>query len=400
MSQTIPITTCTCPVCNKSIPSRGPASHACQCDNCNQWVHAKCLEMTKELYEWLKKQECNSVLLLCKSCRQNFVPKPLDGSTEKSHTENSTKYISEHVQNETTTRTTMSNITRIDKESMTPKVRLNDLELKNSIVIFNFPEENTAKDVHEKIKSETKTWHTVCDTMKIGTIIPLKMIRLNRKNEHSDDRPRIVRAYFRNQNEVEKILLASHLLKIHKSEIAIYPDLPYQIRQEIKNNKDDDKLKRKRNIIIRNIPELNSQDIDARIQHDAMEWEKIAQRLRLNNVLATKVIRLPRPRHLQSIKEPRLTRITLYSSEMVDILIKAYQSFKSFLPSQIIHRDLPRIERQTKNVKQNITNDAPRVELVSIIDSCNYNEDTTKKSSTVEVQTSETDTFEDCINFQ
>ena len=55
-------------VCFKAVAN---SHHAIQCDNCNIWVHVKCIKISTQIYKFLQK---SSVAWYCIKCSDEIYP--------------------------------------------------------------------------------------------------------------------------------------------------------------------------------------------------------------------------------------------------------------------------------------------------------------------------------------
>lgn len=107
-------------------------------------------------------------------------------------------------------------------------------------------------------------------------------------------------------------------------------------------------------IILHGIPEANSVTPASVMEHNRREWMSIHRKLgtTVPSILAKRVSRIPRPPHLNYIKEPRLLRITLLDSTMVSNFLDTWDTAKNAFPAYVkCHRDRPRDQRRIERAE-------------------------------------------------
>ena len=123
-------------------------------------------------------------------------------------------------------------------------------------------------------------------------------------------------------------------------------------------------------VIVHGVPELNTELLTEKHQHDVTQWGFLSNKL---NVLdegcgAWSICRLPRPTHLKSITAPRLLRVTFTTPTAKNRILERWYSCKNLFPSDIkFHPDRVRNKRRRTSTPR----DHPRVTITNNVDLVN-----------------------------
>lgn len=210
-----------------------------------------------------------------------------------------------------------------------------------TVVCSKFPEP-CSTSLASRRDEDLKYWNKLCQIMGVSAN-PISMTRLSRKSDspHANE-ARMLRVTLSGITEVETVLLASYILK-GVVETRIHPDTPWSTRisrktlepQEAKKEKND------RSLLIHGVPELADVDPGANHLHDCGEWSYIQHTLKLSDIMATDIYRLPRSPAYRGMA-PRILKITLLTKDMLSNALDIWYHQKHLLPELRIRPHLPK----------------------------------------------------------
>ena len=234
-------------------------------------------------------------------------------------------------------------VTQVSRGTSTPAPK-QDNSRYNSVIIFGVSESTEmslrARDKHDE-------YYITSVLLHMGVQLNVfKHHRLNNKgastNSH-ESRP--IRLETEASGTASQILARSPML--HSSDwshIRIRRDLPWSERQSRRQNAGQIDNADSRSIIIRGVPETQGKENGN--QHDSEQWDYILEKSRLTDILAERVIRLPRPVHLSTLPSPRLIKVVLFDEDMKHRFLQSWRKIRhTFATAITCHESRPRAVR-------------------------------------------------------
>ena len=222
-------------------------------------------------------------------------------------------------------------------------------------VICTNVSEPTATSLKSRYDEDLQNWQLICQTLGID-VKPVGLTRLfrHRSSPHSGE-PRLLRVTLKNMEDVETVLLSSHLLRKASLPIRVFPDIPWDQRQKTARDPMAAKISRnKTTVLIHGVPESPADNEWSKQEHDCQEWRFIQQLLGTENILTTGICRLPHSNNYKGTG-PRVLKVTLLNASMVDTLLTTWNSHKRLLPPELKIRTFPEISRI-----ENVSTQKPR----------------------------------------
>ena len=252
-----------------------------------------------------------------------------------------------------------------NKSTSTPKLKKQATAISNAVIIFN-TEESTSASLECRRAHDYSIWESICISMELKRIAAVNIYRLNNKIPGTN---RPLKIELEDDKTLEKVLLSIPLLdKMKWGNIKIKRDIPWTERETIRTHKLSQNLPRQKNsVIARGIPEGSYQSNATNLAHDMAQWEFIKHTLTEGQVIATSVVRLPRPSHLASLQQPKLLRITLATEEMANIILQSFEHKRRLLDPNIkIHLCRPRDQRTQQRQLLRLPNLHPTLKIAPI----------------------------------
>ena len=223
-----------------------------------------------------------------------------------------------------------------------------------TLICTNVPE-SESPSLRERQEADRKSWSDLCSVLELD-VHPVQLTRLSRppRSPHAGE-PRLLRVLMKNESDVETVLLSAFKLRLAKSVIRIYPDIPWRERKHRKDEAKvvtmDDDL---RSVFVHGVPELKDADELKNKQHDCTEWKYIKELLGVDNIITTKIFRLPHSTKYKG-NGPRILKVSFSSDQMVTSLLSSWYQHRNIAPPDLrIRGYLPR-----KTEKDNSDNIAP-----------------------------------------
>lgn len=203
-----------------------------------------------------------------------------------------------------------------------------------TLICSNIPESDSPS-LRERQEADKKSWSELCSVLEVN-IHPVQLTRLSRppKSPHAGE-PRLLRVLLKNESDVETVLLAAFKLRLAKSVIRIYPDIPWRDRQLRKeDHKKDTRIDDFRAVFVHGVPELNDTDELKNKQHDCSEWRYIKELLGTDNIITTRLSRLPHSTNYKGTG-PRILKVCLNSEQMVSSLLSSWYQHRRNAPPDL-----------------------------------------------------------------
>lgn len=314
-------------VCGIFIPDH---ENSVCCDLCEYWFHPKCQDLSIEAFRAIGKY---SFLWLCAECKPNFMSALKLGRRVEARVAAAEETILNclgNVRSELGTKLEQSVGKQIDD-------KLTNLEKKMV---------ETINDQH--VKAETKMQKQVEDKL-------------------ADMEKKVVETINIQQNKVEVTL------QEQKEAVQSVPRLTTEMKTELKKNvqelkeiveKKEDKANREVNILLHNIPESRSSDVEVRKKYDADSFQNVVEALigEGSNMEVEKIYRLGKRREPREgddrpgqgqeqgqEQKPRLMLIKLKKKEDVDLLMRKRWELRNVGFENIyLTRDLSPAEREAQ----------------------------------------------------
>jgi hypothetical protein len=237
----------------------------------------------------------------------------------------------------------------VDASISTPRALLCKAPLytSRSVIAFNVPESSSA--MIADWEPHDRSLFLIFSEQLGYPDIPIE--RTQRLRRSSDPKyahlPRPLRVIFPTVADLEKILTLQQAKHDRSDEtIRIRPDRNKYVRIDHSSETPRVDDRRRRSIIVHNVPALEGSDGSAQAMHDLEQWRFLALLIGLSELAVIGVNRLPRPAHLASIIAPRLLRITFLTEEMAEKAFAAWPAARILLPVGIrYHSDRPRDTR-------------------------------------------------------
>ena len=235
----------------------------------------------------------------------------------------------------------------------------------SSVIIFGVPE-STDQSLRARDKEDENYITGVLRHMGIQCEV-VKHHRLNSSttttNTHAS---RPIRLEMADPTTASEILLRSPMLHLSEwSQVRIRRDLQWSERQRRRETPRHNDNSDSRSIIIRGIPEAGEQGHQCK--HDSEQWNYILEKSRLSDILAERVIRLPRPAHLTRLSSPRLIKVVLFDEGMKHRFLQGWRKAKYTFGTDIkCHESRPREERVAIRANSPITSDFPALTVSPI----------------------------------
>ena len=203
-----------------------------------------------------------------------------------------------------------------------------------NFICTNIPE-TTDSLLASRQKHDMNEWEKLCSDLKLETIHPVSLIRLNRsiKSPHKDQ-PRLLKVTVNNEKELEDILLSAYLLRDGRSESRrIYPDVPLPERLMSSKNTDGNRLDR--SLVLLGVPEASSTDMrNVDPYQDAEQWRYISNLLGTNDVTVMDTFRIPlSPKYEGS--GPRPLKLTFLNSSMKEKVQAMWRERRHTIPREV-----------------------------------------------------------------
>jgi len=206
-----------CGDCHKKVQ---PNHRAIKCDHCWLWHHTSCEKVSEEVYVFFSQHEDEESLhWFCKKCSILF---KRIGSTvqrlEEAHRrlEEKVDSIADRLNNTTPTEvqeqitTVLSDKIREDKEEMEEQSRR-----KTSIIVHGL-EESSAEEPSERLEDDSCQVATLLNELKCDNVNVDKLVRLGRKPEDTNSKPRPLKLVLQNEDQKTKLLKEAKNLKEKK----------------------------------------------------------------------------------------------------------------------------------------------------------------------------------------
>ena len=250
------------------------------------------------------------------------------------------------------------------KSTSTPKIQ-KQTTISSAVIVFN-TEESSSPSLESRRVHDISIWDSICKSMELKCIKAVNIHRLSTKTPGSN---RPLKVELENIKALERVLLSIPLLdKTKWGNVFIKRDIPWTEREKIRKQKESDgKVHPRNSVIARGIPESPHQSHTTSLAHDAAQWEFLKHTLTDGQVLATSVVRLPRPNHLSALQQPRLLRITLATEEMANNILELFEQKRRLLDPEIkIHLCRPRVFRVQQRQTQCLPNLHPILNISPI----------------------------------
>ena len=218
-----------------------------------------------------------------------------------------------------------------------------------TLICTNIPE-SESPSLRERQEADRKSWSELCSVLELD-VHPVQLTRLSRPptSPHAGE-PRLLRVLMKNESDVETVLLSAFKLRLAKSIIRIYPDIPWKERKILKDGAKfvtmDVDL---RSVFVHGVPELKDADELKNKQHDCTEWKYIKELLGVDNIITTKIFRLPHSTNYKG-NGPRILKVTLSSDQIVTSLLSSWYQHRNIAPPDLRKRGyLPRKTEKDKS---------------------------------------------------
>ena len=204
-----------------------------------------------------------------------------------------------------------------------------------SVICSNVPE-STATSLKARETDERNQWSTLCHRLGISAT-PTNLIRLSRKpNSPNHSNPRLIRVVLSSTQDVETVLLNTHLLRDGENKIRIYPDIPWYERRDRREliNPEARTTRTLSTLYVHGIPEIPNDDKRECQSHDINEWRYVLSLLSLENTVSTSIVRVPSSANYKGAG-PKLLRVTLLSEQMAASVLLAWKDGRRMLPPEL-----------------------------------------------------------------
>ena len=262
-----------CGACTKTVKAR---EHAITCDKCEIWFHTKCQDVSDELYTAFKSLDTDEIIWMCKQCKSEIKRGKANERQEKetkekiSEMEEMKKRLIamikelekkiEKIKEEVKQEIEMKISEKLDTDRhVTDKLREARLieethrvidkkfeeeedkkKRKNNLVLYNVPESIKQNPIEREKDDEEWCQDLFENSLGIGRVEIVKVIRLGKNDENGRVRPMLVR--LRNENDKRIILKFAKNLKLEedqrKKKIGICMDLTNEEKEELKKLKE------------------------------------------------------------------------------------------------------------------------------------------------------------------
>lgn len=203
-----------------------------------------------------------------------------------------------------------------------------------TVICSNVPEPTSESLKGRQLEEQTR-WTEICHALGLN-IVPTGLTRLsrNRSSPHVD-KPRLLRVTFGNTRDLEDVLLASHVLVKSSLNTRIFPDRPWEERQQRKSDPSASRNNEAGKVVlIYGVPELRHDDKCERHKHDVEEWKYITEIYNMQSVVAFDITRLAASPNYQG-RGPKIVKVTLARPEMVTAAIRAWHDNKKRGPPEV-----------------------------------------------------------------
>ena len=170
--------------------------------------------------------------------------------------------------------------------------------------------------------------------MTLSSILPSAAIRLKRhpRSPHQDE-PRLLKVTLRSEQDLEDVLLHSHLLRNDPaSVIRVHADIPWWERKSASSSRAQVAA---RSLIVLGVPEDTEHTIPHRqTDHDRKQWKFICDIVDGRGTVVTDTFRIPKSVRYKG-EGPRPLKLTFLTSSMTDFIRSQWTKHKHKIPGDV-----------------------------------------------------------------
>ncbi|KAF8570458.1 hypothetical protein P879_00239 [Paragonimus westermani] len=205
-----------------------------------------------------------------------------------------------------------------------------------SVICTNIkePTESLLQNGH---KYDMEEWLKLCKRMQLKTVEPVSLTRVSRSpNSLHKDEPRLLKVTVRTEKDLECILLSAFLLQNgSENSERIFADVPWWERSRKLGIQANINGAEGRSLIILGVLETDeTSDKKMRNKHSFLRWKFLSDTLKTDDVAVVDTFRIPKsPKYIGT--GPKPLKLTLFRSEMLDIVKTQWQLYRNLLPREL-----------------------------------------------------------------